>query len=183
MGGSGAEIPRHGVCGNHRVIFLTVGTQFPFDRLVQAIDHLLEEGLIAEDVFGQVGQSTYAPRHFPAVASLEKKAYDERFRQASAIISHAGMGAIMMALDQGKPLLVMPRQKKYKEVVNDHQGALADKFEALGHILVARDETQLREKVAQLRSFVPRPRKAEPEAVARKVRQFLELCGGTKRVS
>jgi UDP-N-acetylglucosamine transferase subunit ALG13 len=164
------------------VIFLTVGTQFPFDRLVQAIDRLFEEGLMPEDVFGQVGQSTYTPRHFQAVASLEKKAYDECFRQASAIISHAGMGAITMALDHGKPLLVMPRQKKYKEVVNDHQGALAEKFEALGHILVARDETQLREKVAQLRSFVPRPRKAEPEAVAQKIRDFLELCGGTKRV-
>ena len=57
-----------------------------------------------------------------------------------------------MALDHGKPLLVMPRRRKYKEVVNDHQAALADKFEALGHILVARDETQLRAKAEQLRS-------------------------------
>ncbi len=182
MGGSGPEIPGRRVRGDHRVIFLTVGTQFPFDRLVRAIDRLFEEGLMPEDVFGQVGQSTYAPRYFPAVASLEKKAYDERFRQASAIISHAGMGAITMALDHDKPLLVMPRQKKYKEVVNDHQGALADRFEAIGLILVARDETQLREKVAQLRSFVPRPRKAEPEAVAQKIHHFLELCSGTKRV-
>lgn len=164
------------------MIFLTVGTQFPFDRLVQAIDHLFEEGLISEDVFGQVGQSAYTPRHFQAVASLEKKAYDERFRQASAIISHAGMGAITMALDHDKPLLVMPRQRKYKEVVNDHQGPLADKFEALGHILVARDEAQLREKVAQLGSFVPRRREAEPAAVARKIRHFLERCGGAERV-
>ena len=163
------------------MIFLTVGTQFPFDRLVMAIDRLLDEGLMTEDVFGQVGQSTYTPRHFEAVASLEKRAYDDRFRQASAIISHAGMGAITMALDQGKPLLVMPRQRKYKEVVNDHQGALADRFEALGHILVAWDETQLREKVQQLGSFVPRPRQAEPEAVARKIRHFLELQGGTTR--
>jgi beta-1,4-N-acetylglucosaminyltransferase len=182
MGTPGAEISRHGVCGDHRVIFLTVGTQFPFDRLVRAIDHLFEEGLMSEGVFGQIGQSTYTPRHFQAVASLEKKAYDKYFRQASAIISHAGMGAITMALDHDKPLLVMPRQKKYKEVVSDHQGPLADKFEALGHILVARDEAQLREKVAQLRFFVPRPREAEPDAVARNIRRFLELCGGTQRV-
>jgi UDP-N-acetylglucosamine transferase subunit ALG13 len=92
------------------------------------------------------------------------------------------MGAIAMALDHEKPLLVMPRQKKYKEVVNDHQGPLADKFEALGHILVARDEAQLREKVAQLGAFVPRPRQAQPEAVAQKIRHFLRLLGGTKPV-
>jgi UDP-N-acetylglucosamine transferase subunit ALG13 len=164
------------------MIFLTVGTQFPFDRLVKAIDHLFDEGLMPEDVFGQIGVSTYKPRHFETVVSLEKNAYDDRFRQASAVISHAGMGAITMALDQGKPLLVMPRQKKYKEVVNDHQEALADKFEALGHILVARDEAQLREKVARLESFVPRPRRAEPEAVALKVRYFLDLLVQAKRV-
>jgi UDP-N-acetylglucosamine transferase subunit ALG13 len=164
------------------MIFLTVGTQFPFDRLVQAIDDLCEEGLISEDVFGQVGQSTYTPRHFQVVASLEKKVYDERFRQASAIISHAGMGVITMALDHDKPLLVMPRQKKYKEAVNDHQGALADRFEVLGHILVARDETQLCQKVAQLRTFVPRLRRAQPEAVAQKIRHFLELVQGTTPV-
>jgi UDP-N-acetylglucosamine transferase subunit ALG13 len=164
------------------MIFLTVGTQFPFDRLVQAIDRLFDEGLMPEEVFGQIGASTYKPRHFETVVSLEKNAYDDRFRQASAVISHAGMGAITMALDQDKPLLVMPRQRKYKEVVNDHQDALADKFEALGHILVARDETQLREKVARLRSFVPQPRKAEPEAVAQKVRHFLDLLVQTRQM-
>ena len=162
------------------MIFLTVGTQFPFDRLVMAVDRLFDESLMSEDVFGQIGQSAYQPRHFEAVASLEKKAYDDRFRHASAVISHAGMGAITMALDQGKPLLVMPRRRKYKEVVNDHQSVLADKFEALGHILVAHDEAQLKQKMEQLRSFVPRPRRAEPEAVARKVRCFLELLSETK---
>ncbi len=101
--------------------------------------------------------------------SLEKKAFDDRFQRASAIISHAGMGAITMALDHGKPLLVMPRQRRLHEVVNDHQAALAEKFAALGHLLLARDETQLRAKVEQLRSFVPRPRQAHPEVVARKI--------------
>jgi UDP-N-acetylglucosamine transferase subunit ALG13 len=164
------------------MIFLTVGTQFPFERLVMAVDHLFEEGLMPEDVFGQIGASTYKPRHFETVVSLEKNAYDDRFRQASAIISHAGMGAITMALDQSKPLLVMPRQRKYREVVNDHQEAVADRFEALGHILVARDGIQLGEKVARLRSFVPRPRKAEPEAVAQEVRHFLDLLVQARRL-
>ena len=165
------------------MIFLTVGTQFPFDRLVKTVDQLLEEGAIQDEVFGQIGESTYQPRHFEAVASLEKRVFDERFRQASAVISHAGMGAIMMALDYGKPLLVMPRQKKYREVVNDHQTELADRFETLGHLLLARDETQLRAKVAQLRSFAPRPRHADPDAVARKIDHFLASVGGTPSAS
>ncbi len=161
------------------MIFLTVGTQFPFDRLIRAVDRLFDEGAMYEDVFGQIGDSHYQPRHFETVASLEKRAFDDRFQGASAIISHAGMGVITMALDNGKPLLVMPRRRKYKEVVNDHQAVLADKFEALGHLLVAQDETQLRVKVEQLRSFAPRPRQADPEVVARRIGRFLKVLEGT----
>jgi len=159
------------------MIFLTVGTQFPFDRLVKAVDDLAGEGLLAEEVFAQVGDSLYQPRNFQAVSSLDKKAFDGYFRSASAVISHAGMGTITMALDHGKSLLVMPRRKKYQEVVNDHQVGLADRFAVLGHLLMARDETELADKVRQLGSFVPKPRQADPEAVSRRIGQFLGQLG------
>jgi UDP-N-acetylglucosamine transferase subunit ALG13 len=155
------------------MIFLTVGTQFPFDRLVKAVDDLFDRGLIHEQVVAQIGDGKYWPRHFEAVASLDKSAFDLNIRHASAIISHAGMGTITMALENSKPLLAMPRRKKYGEVVNDHQVVLAIKFEALGHILLARDETELADKIAGLKSFVPRPRKADPGAVARRIDVFL----------
>jgi UDP-N-acetylglucosamine transferase subunit ALG13 len=155
------------------MIFLTVGTQFPFDRLVKAIDDLCERGLIHEPVVAQIGNSEYRPRHFEAVTSLDKSAFDRNFQQASAIIGHAGMGTITMALESSKPLLVMPRRKKYGEVVNDHQVVLAIKFEALGHILLARDETELADKIERLKSFVPRLRKADPDAVTRRISAFL----------
>ncbi len=156
------------------MIFLTVGTQFPFDRLVKAIDDLCERGLIHESIVAQIGDSTYQPRHFEAVASLDKSAFDRNFQQASAIIGHAGMGTITMALENSKPLLAMPRRKKYGEVVNDHQVMLAIKFEALGHLLLARDETELADKVEQLKSFVPRPRQVNPDAVTRRISAFLD---------
>jgi len=162
------------------MIFLTVGTQFPFDRLVKTIDQLLNDGVMYDEVFVQIGETAYRPRNFEAVVSLDKTAFDERFCGAAAIISHAGMGAITMALDHGKPLVVMPRRRKYKEVVNNHQDELAERFEALGHILLARDETQLRSKIEQLRSFVPQPRQADPETVARKICHFLEVLQGAK---
>ena len=155
------------------MIFLTVGTQFPFDRLVKAVDDLFDRGLIHEQVVAQIGDSKYRPRNFEAVASLDKSAFDRNVEQASAIISHAGMGTITMALEHSKPLLAMPRRKKYGEVVNDHQVVLAIKFEALGHILLARDETELADKIPGLKSFVPRPRTVDPSAVARRIDVFL----------
>ncbi len=156
------------------MIFLTVGTQFPFDRLVNAVDNIISDGSIGETLFAQIGESTYKPRNFESAISLEKSMFDNYTRQASAIIGHAGMGTITTALYNHKPLLVMPRRKKYGEVVNDHQLAIAKKFEELGHILVAYDTEDLPERIRQLKTFVPKERRANPEVVADRIRRFLE---------
>ena len=155
------------------MLFLTVGTQFPFDRLVRAIDSIIDKGLISETLFAQIGESSYKPRNFESAACLEKGVFDDYLKQASAIIGHAGMGTITMALSNHKPLLAMPRLKRYHEVVNDHQLAIAKKFEELGHILVAYDTKDLPERIHQLKTFVPRERKANPEAVADRISCFL----------
>ena len=156
------------------MIFLTVGTQFPFDRLVRTVDDLVAGGVIQEEVFGQIGVDAYQPRSFQAVALLDKKAFDDCVHKASALISHAGTGTITMALDMGKPLLAMPRLKRYREVVNDHQVAIARKFEQLGHLLAAYTPDELAAKVTQLSGFKPKPRTVQQEAVVRRIAEFLE---------
>ncbi len=155
------------------MIFLTVGTQFPFDRLVRAIDEIIDEGLIDGEVFAQIGESSYKPRNFESVAHLEKSVFDNHLRQASGIIGHAGMGTISMALDNRKPLLAMPRLKKYGEVVNDHQLGIAKKFSELGHILAAYGVEDLPEGIRRLGDFVPKERSAAPQAVADRISRFL----------
>jgi UDP-N-acetylglucosamine transferase subunit ALG13 len=159
------------------MIFLTVGTQFPFDRLVKAVDNVLEKRLIDEEVFAQIGETSYRPHNFESVASLEKKVFDERLKEASEVIGHAGMGTIRMALDYDKPLLVMPRRRKYGEVVNDHQVAIAQKFEELGHVLVAYKEEDLPERAKELKHFVPRKRETQVEAVVERISNFLRQIG------
>ena len=156
------------------MIFLTVGTQFPFDRLVKAVDAAIDAGLINEQVLGQIGDGSYRPRNFGAVPSLDKKVFDTHVAEASAVISHAGMGIISMALAHKKPILVMPRLSKYREVVNDHQVAIARKFEQIGCILVAYDAAQLPEKIKQLPTFVPLARNVQPTLVAERIRVFLD---------
>lgn len=155
------------------MIFLTVGTQFPFERLVKGVDQAFDGGLINEEIFAQIGKSSYKPRNFESVVSLEKKSFDKCLKEASSVISHAGMGTITMSLDNKKPLLVMPRSKKYGEVVNNHQVAIAKKFSELGHILVAYDVKDLPDGIRKLKNFVPKVRKANPEAVADRIRRFL----------
>jgi len=155
------------------MIFLTVGTQFPFDRLVKSVDQAFDGRLVNEEIFAQIGETSYKPLNFESVVSLEKNLFDKRLREASSVISHAGMGTITMALKNHKPLLVMPRLKRYREHVNDHQVATARKFEELGHILAVYDAKDLPNGIRKLKNFVPRERKANPEAVADRIHRFL----------
>ncbi|MGB2863371.1 MAG: glycosyltransferase [Sedimentisphaerales bacterium] len=155
------------------MIFLTVGTQFPFDRLVKAVDEAAGTNGFDEKIVAQIGDSSYCPENFEAAPSVEKAVFDQHFNEADSIISHAGMGTITMALDHRKPLLVMPRLKKYGEVVNDHQLAIAKKFEQLGYLLVAYGAEDVPIKMKQLKSFVPQERQPCADIVAARISMFL----------
>lgn len=145
-----------------------------FDRLLIAVDELCGKGVISDELFGQIGHTEYAPKHFRYAKVMGKEEFDEVFNKADEIISHAGMGSISMALERNKPLLVMPRLAKFKEVVNDHQVGTARKFEALGHVVAAYDINELPEKIAKLKTFVPTPRSDQAVLVAARIKRFLE---------
>lgn len=156
------------------MIFVTVGTQFPFDRLVKTLDSFCGRDGFGSEIFGQIGFNSYKPVNFKSVASLEKQAFDQYFKKAHAIIGHAGIGTITMALEASKPLLVMPRLKRYGEVVNDHQLVIAKRFEQAGHLLVAYSEKQLPAKIEELQSFVPTARENQAQKVSERINHFLE---------
>lgn len=134
------------------MIFLTVGTQLPFDRLVRAVD-LWAGSRGRQDIFGQIsniGPSGYRPKNFEWVSDLAPAEFEARFRAASYIVSHAGMGTIISALGAGKPLLIMPRRADLGEQRNDHQQATARRFCTRPGILAALDEEELPEKMDML---------------------------------
>ena len=155
------------------MIFLTVGTLFPFDRLVKAVDITITKNNGYEKVFAQIGKTNYEPKNIEYTAILENRNFDKKISDADYLISHAGIGTITMALELNKPLLVMPRRKKFKEHVNDHQVATARKFGELGHILVAYTEEELPDKLRELKTFVPKPRENQAKAVAERISIFL----------
>jgi beta-1,4-N-acetylglucosaminyltransferase len=155
------------------MIFLTVGTLYPFDRLVEVVDQAVEKGYMGDKIFAQIGNTVNKPRNFPYVASLEMDAYERCFSEASAIISHAGMGTITMALRHQKPLLVMPREKKYGEIINDHQIQTAEAFANKGHVQVARNPADFEAKIVELKSFIPAQRRCNTETIVTFIKQYL----------
>lgn len=165
------------------MIFLTVGTQFPFDRLVKAVDEAIGQNLIDEGLVAQIGESLYRPRNFKSVKFLEKRLFDKWMQKASKVISHAGMGSITTALDKTKPLLVMPRLRRYGEAVNDHQLHIARKFEQNGYLLAAYEVGELPAKIEKLKSFVPEKRQTQAKAVAERISIFLNGLSETQNKS
>ncbi len=155
------------------MIFLTVGTQFPFDRLIKAVDEAADEGVFGDEIFAQTGESSYKARNFRTVQFVDKHLFDKYIRQASSVISHAGIGTVAAVLEYSKPMLLMPRLRKYGEVVNDHQLAIAKKFEISGYVLAAYEGEKLITKINQLKTFVPRRRDSQPWMVTGRIAQFL----------
>lgn len=155
------------------MILLTVGTLFPFDRLIKTVDELRASGYINEDIFGQIGCSKYKPVSFEYIDTIDKQSFDSYVRKSTGLIGHAGMGTITMALKYCKPLIVMPRQKKFGEHVNDHQVGTAKKFMQLGHVLAAFNKNQLTEKIVELESFVPKERITHVDSVVERISEFL----------
>ena len=128
------------------MIFLTVGTQDPFDRLVEAVDNIAPL-LKGEKIIAQVSKVNYKAVNMDVLEFVPPAEYDRYFAQARLIISHAGMGTIITALKMSKPIIVMPRMAKFKEQRNDHQLYTARAFKRLNYIHVADDEAELKEKV------------------------------------
>lgn len=139
------------------MIFVTVGFQLPFDRLVEAVDTWAGQHR-RTDVYAQTGDSLYRVRHIQASPWLDPPQFRARLEAADAIVAHAGMGTILSALELGKPLLVLPRLARLTETRSDHQIATAREFAARGWLLAAADETALPGKLDELARFTPAAR-------------------------
>jgi UDP-N-acetylglucosamine transferase subunit ALG13 len=156
------------------VIFVTVGSDEPFDRLILAVDRWAGE-VGRRDVFAQVGRSRLRPKYIEHTSFLEPPIFADRLRQASVVVSHAGMGTILTALYHRRPLLVMPRRAAFGETRSDHQVATARQLRQLAKIHVAADEVSLFDELVRIDTFTAQEgiaAYAQPELISA-IRSFI----------
>ena len=124
------------------MIFATVGTQLPFDRLLLCLDNwaALNPGV---PVFAQCGEGSVPLRNIETVAKLSQSDFRARLMSAKLMVSHAGMGSILMAADLGKTVILMPRRTMFGEHRTDHQMDTADEMARLSNVTVVEDCTAL----------------------------------------
>lgn len=128
------------------MIFVTVGTQEPFDRLVKAIDEIFPQ-LADKELIVQAPLKNYQPVNFGTTVFINPIEYNSIFDKADLIVSHAGMGTILSALIKKKSLIVMPRLLKYGEHRNEHQLATVRKFASSNYFLTAENEMILKKMI------------------------------------
>ena len=106
------------------MIFVTVGNHNEgFDRLIQKIDEIAID--LDEKVVMQTGTATYEPKNAEYFKFCSSREVESLVKEARVVVSHAGAASIINALKYGKPIIIVPRRKKYGEVVDDHQLELA----------------------------------------------------------
>jgi UDP-N-acetylglucosamine transferase subunit ALG13 len=126
------------------VILVTVGThEQPFDRLLREVDRLAASGSLASGVFCQTGYSSYEPA-VPFARMLPFEEMQHRIEQANAVVTHGGPGSILPALSAGKPLVLVPRQQRFGEHVDDHQLAFCRRLSRERDVPLVEDIGDLR---------------------------------------
>ena len=134
----------------------------PFDRLIDTVDAWAGRAG-RSDVFAQIGRSTLDPSHMTTTAFLDPIEFRQRLFEADVVITHAGMGTILSALELEKPTIVMPRRGELAETRNDHQIGTARRFAESHGLAVAWTEQDL---TTQLESVdaIPIPRRVSSHA-------------------
>jgi UDP-N-acetylglucosamine transferase subunit ALG13 len=123
------------------MIFVTIGTCEPFDRLLAAVDDL-DTG---EAIVAQTGRSTVQPRSARCVEFLPYDALAELVASARVVVTHAGVGSILTSLILGKRPIVVPRLRRFGDAVDDHQLELATRLADLGLVTHLPDPADLAE--------------------------------------
>jgi UDP-N-acetylglucosamine transferase subunit ALG13 len=151
-------------------VFVTVGAQMPFDRMIEAVEKVAIGRRLEVFVQTGVGGRRGALGGRELVPPAE---FQERYDWADLIVAHAGTGSILAALEVGKPIAVMARRAAWRETRNDHQIATAARFRARFGVPVFDDAGELASILDERRFRATRvSRDAEPRLIET-VRRFI----------
>jgi UDP-N-acetylglucosamine--N-acetylmuramyl-(pentapeptide) pyrophosphoryl-undecaprenol N-acetylglucosamine transferase len=135
-----------------RSVLITTGTSrlFPFDRLVHAADAFEDY-----DATVQSGASDVRPPGAEVVDFLGFDALSAAIAASDCVVTHAGVGSVLLALSHGRVPIVMPRRPERGECVDDHQVAFAQRLADEGIAFIADGPEDVRAAVDRVRSGAP----------------------------
>lgn len=127
------------------MILVTTGTNgAPFDRLIEAVERLPRD----ERLVVQHGPSTLRPPGSECFEYVSFSELVELVREARVVITHGGVGSILVALMNDKKPIVVPRLPAFREIVDGHQRDLSRKLSEAGLITLVEDVSRMGDAVA-----------------------------------
>lgn len=147
------------------MIFVTVGTTGPFDELLQEVDRLAANGLFAEEIICQGGQSAYQMQH--AKQFVGRNNIGDLIAQSAFVISHGGLTVIEL-LRAKKPFVAFPNPR----LADDHQAFFLQQISAAAEISWSRDVTDLARLYEERRALGPATLRADLPRAGDIVREF-----------
>jgi len=150
------------------MIFVITGTHHQgFERLVRGMDELAPH--LKEKVIIQKGHTKYTPKnseYFDFCTLEEMYGY---IRKARVVVTHGGIGSITDALGEGKPVVVVPRLRRFGEHVDDHQLDITRELEKEGMITAVYDIKDLKGAIKKAK----KPLKIKGGRVVEIIKDFL----------
>lgn len=154
------------------MVFVTLGTQDKeFPRLLEEVEKLIDKKIINEEVIAQVGSTGYNSDKIKIIDYLSKDELLNYIKNADYIITHGGVGTIIDSLNLNKKIIAMPRLKKFKEHVNDHQLEIVNEFSKLGLIL---DGSNLEHAIYKLDNFIPKKYESNNSNFVKLIDEYIE---------
>ena len=158
------------------MILVMLGTQNnDFHRLLDEIEKNIENGNINEEVVVQAGFTKYKSDKMKIFSLTSKENLENLIKQANLIITHAGVGSIEMALEQNKKVIAVPRLKKFREHVNDHQKDIEKKLDEKGCLIGIDDVSKLGIALKKVKKFIPKKyEKPKSDEIIYIIRTFID---------
>lgn len=135
----------------HSAVVSLGSERFPFDRAYVSASQVLSDC----DVYWQTGST-------PAPAGVRSWAPGNELRSACAssdvVVTHAGIGSILMSLGAGRVPIVLARERSRGEHIDDHQLQIARELEERGLVVRATPDSLSWEHVERAASLSVRSR-------------------------
>jgi beta-1,4-N-acetylglucosaminyltransferase len=118
-----------------------------FDRLLKKMDDIASTS--GEEVVMQIGHTSFRPQNAKWFDFTTESGIKEWCKKARVVVTQPAM-SILDAQEQGTPVVVVPRLKKYNEVIDDHQLDFAKELEKEGKVLAVYDVNKLEEALRKV---------------------------------
>ena len=157
------------------MILVLLGTQNnQFKRLLEEIEGAIDNGIIKERVVVQAGFTKYKTEKMKVFDMKPKEVIDNLVDEANLIITHGGVGSIILGLKKGKKVIAVPRLHEFGEHVNNHQRQIIEVFSKQGYIIGLQNVEDLPETLKEIDEFKPKKYQSNNKKMLETIENFIE---------